>query len=132
MNPGFSLFELMIVLIILSILITVGYPAYVSSIRKTHRLEAITDLLNIQLAEERYHAYHKKYGSLTQIPFKKPISQHPLYQLVITNLSQTQYTVLANAIGGQKHDQQHGISCAILKIMVANGNERKAPTECWL
>jgi len=53
-SAGFTLVELMIVIVIASILITVAIPGYRTSIRKSRRTEAKTALLDIAAREERY------------------------------------------------------------------------------
>lgn len=51
---GFTLVELMIVVVIGSILLGIAVPSYMSSIRKTRRSEAKTAALELAGREERY------------------------------------------------------------------------------
>jgi type IV pilus assembly protein PilE len=51
---GFTLVELMIVVVIASILLAVAVPAYTSSLRKSRRSDAKTALLDLAGREERY------------------------------------------------------------------------------
>jgi type IV pilus assembly protein PilE len=51
---GFTLVELMIVIMIATILLTVAIPGYKTSIRKSRRTDAKTALLDIASREERY------------------------------------------------------------------------------
>jgi type IV pilus assembly protein PilE len=51
---GFTLVELMIVVVIASILIGVAVPSYMNSIRKSRRADAKTALLDLAGREERY------------------------------------------------------------------------------
>jgi type IV pilus assembly protein PilE len=51
---GFTLVELMIVVVIGAILLGIAVPSYMSSIRKTRRSEAKTALLELAGREERY------------------------------------------------------------------------------
>ena len=53
-SRGFTLVELMIVVVIGSILLGIAVPSYMSSIRKTRRSEAKTALLELAGREERY------------------------------------------------------------------------------
>jgi type IV pilus assembly protein PilE len=53
-SAGFTLVELMIVIVIASILLTVAIPGYKTSIRKSRRTDAKTTLLDIAAREERY------------------------------------------------------------------------------
>jgi type IV pilus assembly protein PilE len=51
---GFTLVELMIVVVIASILLGIAVPSYMSSIRKTRRSEAKTAVMELAGREERY------------------------------------------------------------------------------
>ena len=52
---GFTLVELMVVVVIATVLLTIAIPAYNTSIRKSRRTEAKTTLLDIAGREERYY-----------------------------------------------------------------------------
>jgi len=58
---GFTLIELMVVVVIIAILAGVAYPNYVSHARKTKRGEAKARLLHIAQLEERYFTENNTY-----------------------------------------------------------------------
>ncbi len=58
---GFSLIELMIVVVIVAILASIAVPAYTNSVRKSRRTEAKTALLDLAAREERYFATQNVY-----------------------------------------------------------------------
>jgi type IV pilus assembly protein PilE len=58
---GFSLIELMVVVVITAILASIAVPAYNNSIRKSRRTEAKTALLDAAAREERYFATQNQY-----------------------------------------------------------------------
>ena len=59
---GFTLMELMIVLVIVGILSSVAYPSYLNSVRQANRSEAIAELQGILAAQERYFLANKEYA----------------------------------------------------------------------
>lgn len=53
-SRGFTLVELMVVVVIATILVAVAVPSYMSQMRQTRRTEAKTSLLDLAGREERY------------------------------------------------------------------------------
>ena len=62
-HAGFSLVELMVVVVITAILASIAVPAYNSSIRKSRRTEAKTAIMDLAAREERYFATQNQYSS---------------------------------------------------------------------
>jgi len=60
---GFTLVELMITVVIVSILAAIAVPSYLSSIRKSRRTEARTALLDLAGREERFRATQNSYSN---------------------------------------------------------------------
>ena len=57
---GFTLIELMIVVIIVGILTMIALPAYQDYARKSRRADVLTKLLDTQLHEEKWRAKNRK------------------------------------------------------------------------
>jgi type IV pilus assembly protein PilE len=51
---GFTLIELMVVVVIATILISIAVPSYMSQVRQSRRIEAKTAILDLAGREERY------------------------------------------------------------------------------
>ena len=62
-SSGFTLIELMVVVVITAILASIAVPAYNSSVRKSRRTEAKTALMDLAAREERYFATQNVYSS---------------------------------------------------------------------
>ncbi len=60
-STGFTLVELMIVLVIAAILVSVAIPAYQSQIRKSRRTDAKTALLDLAAREQRYFSVQNSF-----------------------------------------------------------------------
>ena len=58
---GFTLIELMIVVVVISILVTVAYPSYQDHVRKGRRAEGKTALLKAAQVQERYYSDNNTY-----------------------------------------------------------------------
>jgi len=62
-SAGFTLIELMVVVIIATILLSIAIPAYTSQIRKSRRTEARTAVLDLASREERFFSTSAAYTS---------------------------------------------------------------------
>jgi type IV pilus assembly protein PilE len=63
-SSGFSLIELMITVVIVSILASIAIPSYQRYVLKSHRTDAKTALFNLASMEERYFSTSNSYSTL--------------------------------------------------------------------
>lgn len=60
---GFTLLEMMIVLVIIAVLAGLAIPAYMSASEKSRKLEAIQTLGTLRAAQQRYFTANTEYAS---------------------------------------------------------------------
>jgi type IV pilus assembly protein PilE len=60
---GFTLVELMIVIVIASALLAIAIPSYIDKVRKSHRVQAKTALLDLAAREERFFNTNNTYSN---------------------------------------------------------------------
>jgi type IV pilus assembly protein PilE len=125
---GFTIIELMIVVMIVAILLAIAYPSYVKYVRKANRGDAQQLLMNWSINQEIWRSNNPSYATEGQlIP---PTSDH--YDYVPDNLSATTYTLIATAKadGDQINDKSrdNSVDCDVLTL---NQSGQKLPAECW-
>lgn len=60
---GFSLIELLVVLVILAGLLTIAFPGYEQVVRKSARAAARVALLDVVTRQQQFFIYHKRYAT---------------------------------------------------------------------
>ena len=128
LSRGFSLMELMITVAIVGVLAAIAIPSYQSYVLKANRYEAISELLNIELTQERYYAEHHTYtDSFSDLGLPTSYKQ---YWFLITLYGHAEYTVKAEPFtpSTQWDDQKAEINCAVLQL---DHRGVKTPPSCW-
>ena len=150
-SSGFTLIELVIVLLVIGILGAIAYPSYTESVRKSKRASAKIGLLEIANLQERFFIENNSYSdnlNTTSNSCKlgySPVTPDNYYNLsiaadpdppdldgsganCIVNTAATGYTITATAIGNQAADT----GCATL---ILNSQNEKTSTggaaNCW-
>ncbi len=130
--PGFTLVELMIVLVVVAVLAAVALPSYQASVRKGRRAEAFTALSLLQQAQERWRSNNASYTAT--LPNTAGAASAPnglgvaattasgLYTIGVNNQSSTGYTATATAVAGTS--QARDGDCKVLGVRLESGNLR--------
>jgi len=149
LNRGFTLLELMIVIVVIAILAAIALPSFVAQIRHSRRSEVQGAMQAAALAEERLRADCTSYASVaaatdwTAAPSgcssSVTLGGNPYtssyYTLGIAvgagTASSTTYTITATASGSQAKDTASGSSCSTLTYAYTTGTLAKTPPACW-
>lgn len=129
-NSGFTLVELLIVCLIISILAAIALPNYNQYVMKSRRSDGTSTLNNITLAQEQYRSNNTSYGTLANV-WSSTTTPNGYYTLAVTNPTATGYTVTATAVGNQAADSQAGVNCATLTLVVNGLTTTQTPNTCW-
>lgn len=141
---GFTLIELMVTVVIISILAAIAVPSYTSSVRKSRRTEARTALLDLAGREERYLAAFNHYSDtaadLGYSAFPS-LTVSSYYNLKVTATSDGTATAAASftaqAVPVAGHGQDKDLSCQVFQIdstgtqSSTNSTSADSSSTCW-
>jgi len=133
-SGGFTLIELMIAVAIVAILVSIAYPAYDDSVRKSRRGQVKADMAELAQRAERWHTVNNTYvGFWASVPTSHLVSPRTggnvAYNLTQAEAANT-FTITATPTGGQTKDTR----CGTLTLNQA-GQKTKSGTgslaDCW-
>lgn len=128
---GFTLIELMIVVVVIAILTALAYPAYNDQVRKSRRAQAKADLVEYAQGAERHFTVNNSYANY-QMPGQSPRQGTGYYTLSPTTLpatAVTTFTLTATPSGDQTNDRCGTLTINNTGLKTKSGS---APlSECW-
>ncbi len=104
---GFTLIELMIVVVIIGILAAIAYPSYTQYVIKTNRVDAQAEMVKVAALLQKYRVLNSTYLKVDGTPLtladlgvssNYPDSAKPMYSLTLSNVSAGTWTLTANPI----------------------------------
>lgn len=107
---GFTLVEILITLLIISILSTITFPTYRDAVLKSRRSEAKAELLNLAQRQAKWRVMHQSYATLEELGGDPNIID---YTFAVTENAASTFLITATPtdIRGQNQD-----SCGQLMI----------------
>jgi type IV pilus assembly protein PilE len=125
-SRGFTLLEVMIVVVIVGILAAIALPSYQSQLRRSARAEAQTLLTDAATRQQQFMVDKRSYAaSLAALNLAPPASivSKFTFPVVASDGPPPTFTLTAQAVGDQTNDK-----CPTLTIDNA-GN--RTPVDCW-
>jgi len=117
----------MVVVAIIGILAAIALPSYISHVRQGRRSEAISSLLAVELAQEKWRLSHTSYTNTLSDLGVSSTSENGYYTIGITMANATGYVATATA----QKDQAKDTGCTTLTLTLSSGSTSKTPAACW-
>lgn len=125
-QQGFTLVELMIVIVIIGILTAIAYPSYQDSVRKARRNDAQAAMLELANFMERKFTENNKYNTLSaSATITASGITTDYYTFTLPTFTTTTFTINGAPQGSQASD-----SCGTLTL-THTGDKGAAITGCW-
>lgn len=133
-TQGFTLIEVMIVVVIVAILAAVAIPSYQDSVRKTRRADAKEALTRIAALQERFFFTNNRYGTFEDLGLSSTTglnvqidSQEGFYDIRLANCGGTNcFQLQATPKGAQSQDS----TCALFSLNHV-GQKTATSDKCW-
>ena len=125
---GFTLIEVMIVIVILGIISAIAFPAYTSQMQKVRRSDAIDLAMSVAQRMERCFTVDGAYSAGGSCPTGAQASTKGYYSGAIAIGSATTYTITVTPVAGQP--QASDTHCASF-VITQTGNKTATNTDCW-
>ena len=119
---GFTLIELMIAVLIVSLLAMVAVPSYQDYLRQARRVEAQASLIDLQQDLEKWRVNNTSYSGCPSDTCAAPSSDY--YDFSVTSANPTSYSIQAVAKSSQTADSD----CTPLTL---DQDGTRGPNGCW-
>jgi len=142
-SAGFTLIEMMIVVVIIALLAAIGYPSYTDFITRSRRQAAQNMLLQVADRQEQFFLDNKRYtASLVELGYAaNPIGLDPDGQLTAAGAADRTYLVSVQAAAALSYTLQavpqlvqaeRDTDCATLTLNSAGVRDQSgAGQRCW-
>lgn len=137
---GFTFIELMIAVLIMGILLSIAYPAYLRTVMKSNRTDAKSELLDFQQRVQRCFTTNGTYvtGANAKCQVLDDLEEGVatragIYMVQASDISATGYTLSATAIAKQADDKD----CYVFSITQAGAKSSRnksgvdSTATCW-
>jgi type IV pilus assembly protein PilE len=129
-TAGFTLVELLVAIIVLAIIVSIAVPSYSNQVRKSHRTEAKTALLDLASREERFFSTNGAYtNDAGQLGYATSTNNTMFQYSVGSNYYQVSVCVGANIPTGCAAAQATNTAATYLLVAVPLGTQAK-DTSC--
>ena len=122
---GFTLIELIAALAIAATLAAIAIPLYSQQVKKGHRTNIQTSMMDLSVRQTSWRANHTSYGTLSDLIGLSPSISDPTnsYYAIAVTATTTSFSITATPQGSQAAD-----GCGTMSL---NQSLSGTPANCW-
>lgn len=130
-QSGFTLIEVMIVVVIIGILASIAFPSYQEYVIRSNRAEGQALLVDAAARQERYFAQNYTYADTLDKLSMNANSANGHYTLVISSADKSSYALTAEAQGAQASRDTKCGNLTLNNAGVRDKSGSASVTDCW-
>lgn len=131
-QSGFTLIEVMIVVVVIGILASIAFPSYQEYVIRGNRAEGQALLADAAARQERYFSQNNVYASdVTKLNMGSAESTNGHYKLKIESANQNSYKLEATAQGSQASRDTKCGNLTLDSTGVRGRSGSAAVADCW-
>ena len=103
---GFTLIEVMIVVVVVAILATLAIPSYREYVMRSHRRAAQAEMMQIATQQQQYFVANRAYATAAQLGYALPpdVDEYYDYSMTVNAGPPPSFTINFAAAGSQASD----------------------------
>lgn len=130
-RQGFTLIELMVVLVVIGMIAAWAYPTYVEASHRARRLQAQQALLEASFYLQRFYAEHHRYDDELPTSLRQtPAQGRADYQLSVRSFG-ARFEIIAQRQGTMRDDRCGDFKLNHQGVKSLDGQPRGTVMECW-
>ncbi len=127
-TTGFTLIELMIVVVVLGVIAAIAFPSYTNQVQQTRRADATSALLNEAQRLERCFTRFNAYDH-TSCPAPSGTTEGGFYTLSAPTLEPAEFEIRATPVAGTS--QANDPCETFILTHTGNRDQTGTATRCW-
>jgi len=130
---GFTLLELMIVVVVVGVLMAVALPSYQDSVRKSRRSDAMSAMLDVANRQEQVMMDTNAYtADMTALGFAAdPMISPEGYYSIDATIGTNSYTITATPVGSEAQSDDAKCTTFTLTSAGVKGDTGTHSDQCW-